>query len=509
MQRIIDDGIFKRDLKQIFSFIIVYFILSILQTGTMHFVNIQFAIISKQYSLVTKKKVFDILKKFDGMDIQNIKGGKIVHIIEDDIDDISFNMTEEIFQLLNDIFTAIFSFIMLLYISPVILAIILVLQSSLLYINKILSNKINKLNKQNFSMRDKQGSSLHECILNIEYLIASNLINYFTKKYIEKEKKVTDIVFEINKNVSINFCYQNIFRTIIQCIIWGLGGMLVVGQKTTIGNLYIIESYSGKLVAPVCRIIDSNLEIKKTIIEIERVYSLINKSFEKPKNEEVHLKDKVIYFQNIDFSYNVEDELFKGFNAKIYPRQVNVFIGKSGEGKTTIIRLLTCMWKVNSGKILIDNVNLYDCSKIDIRNKIAIVSQDVPIFNATIMENLVLSSKISIDDVIDACKLAGIYDEIMNKKEKFNTMISEYGRNLSGGQKQRIAITRALLKKAEILILDEPTASLDYENRKQIKKLIYNLQGKTVILVTHDNELIKIASHVWLLKDGKAQILRQ
>lgn len=507
MQKIIDQGIYGESIKLLLIYIVIYFVLAIIQTGAMHIVNVQYAIIGKQYSVETKKKVFNTIKKFYGSDAQEEKSGKIVHMIEEDIDDISLTITDKIFQIVNDIFTAMFSFVMLLYISPSILIIVLVLQILLIFINRYLSDKINNLNREYFYLRDIQGSSLQECMLNLEYLIGSNLIDYFSKKYIKKEEQLTDISYDINKTMSMNFCSQNILNTITKCIIWGVGGVLVILKKITIGKLYVVEIYAGKLAAPIYRIVDSNLEIKKSIVEIERVYSLINRKFDEEKNRKISLKDKVISFRDVQFSYDSKNLIFKDLNVKIYPNQVNVFIGKSGQGKTTIIKLLTRMWNVNKGKILIDNIDMYEYSKTELRNQIGIVSQEIPIFNATIMENLLLSNKISMDEIIYACQRTGIYNEIMSKKEQFNMIISEYGRNLSGGQRQRIAITRAILKRAEVIILDEPTANLDPESREQIKKLIYGLKDKTIILITHDRELIKPAKNIYLLEDGEVRNL--
>lgn len=121
------------------------------------------------------------------------------------------------------------------------------------------------------------------------------------------------------------------------------------------------------------------------------------------------------------------------------------------------------------------------------------------------MENLVLCGKYGMEEIIQTCKRTGIYEEIMNMKEQFDTMISEYGRNLSGGQKQRIAITRVLLEKAEVIIFDEPTSGLDYENKIRIKNLIYDLGEKTVVLITHDKELIESEGYLNILKNGRIQ----
>ena len=121
------------------------------------------------------------------------------------------------------------------------------------------------------------------------------------------------------------------------------------------------------------------------------------------------------------------------------------------------------------------------------------------------MENLVLSGKYGMEEIIQTCKRTGIYEEIMNMKEQFDTMISEYGRNLSGGQKQRIAITRVLLEKAEVIISDEPTSGLDYENKIRIKNLIYDLGEKTVVWITDDKELIESEGYLNILKNGRIQ----
>lgn len=505
LQKLIDEGITACNIKNVFVFVAAYIACSLIQTGSMHFVNVKYALISKSYCIETKKKMFQVVNRFSGEDIQKEKSGKLIHMIEEDINDISVTVTDKIFQIANDFITAIFSFFMLLYISPTILAVVFVLQLILFRINKSLSNKVSILTEKNFTLRDEQGSSLQEFMMNLDYLVGSNLISYFAKKYIKKENKLTDIRYEIEKTISVNFCSQSLINTITKCMNWGCGGIFVIWEKITIGKLFSIDAYAGKLVSPVYRIIDNNLELKKLFLEIERVYSFLNQPFVKEQKKEADLKGKFISFQNVSFSYDKKNEILQDFDVKIYPNKVNVFVGKSGQGKSTIIKLLIGMWKIDAGHILIGKTDLYDFSQYSIRNQIGMVSQDIPIFNATIMENLVLSGKYSMEEMIQTCKRTGIYEEIMNMEEQFDTMISEYGRNLSGGQKQRIAITRVLLEKAEVIIFDEPTSGLDYENKMRIKNLIYDLGEKTVILITHDKDLIESEGYLNILKNGKIQ----
>lgn len=162
-------------------------------------------------------------------------------------------------------------------------------------------------------------------------------------------------------------------------------------------------------------------------------------------------------------------------------------VGKSGEGKSTILKLINKSYSTNDGEILIDNYNINTLSEETIKNNISIVSQSPYIFNLSIKENIKLANPQATDkEIEEVCKEAQLHDVIIEMQDGYDTIVGENGVILSGGQKQRLAIARALIKKSKIILFDEATSSLDNNNQEKIKNIIKSLsKDHTVIIVAH------------------------
>ena len=249
-------------------------------------------------------------------------------------------------------------------------------------------------------------------------------------------------------------------------------------------------------------------DIKQFEIASSRIYEIIdNEKFEKEKfgSKEVNKLEGNIEFKNVSFGYNDDKNIIKNMSFKIKPNEKVAFVGKSGAGKSTLFSLISKLYPVNKGKILLDGININDLTCSSLRDNISIITQNPYIFNFSIKDNLLLAkSDASMKEIREACKLACIDDYIMQLPKKYNTMIGENGVILSGGQKQRLAIARALLMKTEIILFDEATSALDNETQREITKAIDNLKGEyTILIVAHRLSTIIDCDRILFINDGK------
>lgn len=200
-----------------------------------------------------------------------------------------------------------------------------------------------------------------------------------------------------------------------------------------------------------------------------------------------------------------KNQVFKNLSFKIKPNSTVAFVGKSGSGKSTILNLMSKMYEVDSGEVLIDGININKLNKQTLRSSISLVNQFPYIFDMTIKENLLLAKGTATDDeIVEAIKKASLKEFIDTLPLGINTKVGESGIKLSGGQKQRLAIARALLRKSSIIIFDESTSSLDNFAQEEVKRSIDNLKGKsTIVIVAHRLSTIKNVDKIFFLDNGE------
>ena len=236
--------------------------------------------------------------------------------------------------------------------------------------------------------------------------------------------------------------------------------------------------------------------------------SLSDTNFLKNKKTKKNLI-KSIEFKNVYFSHSSENLILENCNFQIDKNEFVLLIGKSGVGKSTLIDLLMGFHKPNKGEIFIDNENLDNLNIFSFRNLIGYVPQDPFLFNTTVENNLLLSnSKASFDDIINIIKVTNCEEFINKFKDGLNTVVGDKGSNMSGGQRQRLALARALIKKPEILIMDEPTNSLDTHSSDLIYSTIKTLKQKmTIVLISHQSLKRDNFDKVFLIDDKKIKFL--
>ncbi len=259
---------------------------------------------------------------------------------------------------------------------------------------------------------------------------------------------------------------------------------------------------------PVRALAGINIGIKSGLVAVRRTYEIIDRI--NLVKEESHLPElKInkgnIEFIDINFSYPNNVQALKGVNGKINGGEKVGFVGVSGSGKTTLLNLIPRFFHLSKGKIIIDDQNINEVKLSSLRKKISLVSQDIILFDDTVLKNLTYGyEKASKEEILQACKNSASQEFIEKLPEKYETIIGENGVRLSGGQKQRISIARAILKNAPIILLDEATSSLDSESEKVIHDAIENLtKNKTTIIIAHRLATIKNCNKIFLFDKGK------
>lgn len=341
-------------------------------------------------------------------------------------------------------------------------------------------------------------------IRDIKVLNASHtILNQATNKIIEASNEEV-------KMLNIRRFYQYLednLRAISDLLFILLGVILYHKTLLTIPTFVIVYNYQSKiknLLSGVVQILEYN---KKFVVSSDRIYEVIeNEKFEKESFGTISIKKLTgsIKFNNVEFGYD-DNRIINKMNFEINPNEKVAFVGKSGAGKTTIFSLITRLYRVNSGEILLDNYNINELDCDSIRNNMSIITQNPYIFNFSIKDNLLLAKEnASMKEIRNACKMACIDDFIMSLPNQYDTMVGENGVILSGGQKQRLAIARALLMKTEIILFDEATSALDNETQSEIQNAIANLKGEyTILIVAHRLSTIIDSDRIYVVDNGK------
>ena len=286
--------------------------------------------------------------------------------------------------------------------------------------------------------------------------------------------------------------------------------LLVLQMKNNIiipSMALVVYNYSSRL-GYATNTINSLFEcIRDFNLSCERIIEVMDgKKFKKEKFGKKHI-DKIkgdFSFEHVCFSYD-DNKVLDDLSFKVKANSTVAFVGKSGVGKSTIFSLLSKMYDINSGKILIDGIDINLLDKDSIRGNITIISQNPYIFNMSIKDNLrLVKSDLTDEDMINACRVACLDEFIASLPDRYNTIIGEGGLNLSGGQKQRLAIARALVQKTEIILFDEATSALDNVTQEKISSAIRNMKGEyTIMIIAHRLSTIKSADKIFYISDGR------
>ncbi|WP_353148745.1 ABC transporter ATP-binding protein [Chryseobacterium sp.] len=288
-----------------------------------------------------------------------------------------------------------------------------------------------------------------------------------------------------------------------------IGFILFYGGYITISAGVVIAfiQYISMLIRPLRQIADRFNNIQRGIVGAERVLGLMDEENSMPNNGTVkkdHFAGK-IEFQKVHFAYDEKQEVLKGIDFKVNPGETVAIVGATGAGKSTIISLITRLYDINSGNILIDDVNLKDYELYNLRSHIGVVLQDVFLFHGSIFENLSFGDEsITLDQIKAGAKEIEVDQFIEQLPGGYDYVVSERGSSISLGQRQLLSFLRAYLSDPKILILDEATSSIDHESEKLIQRATEKItQNRTSIIIAHRLSTIEKADKIIVMEHGK------
>lgn len=288
----------------------------------------------------------------------------------------------------------------------------------------------------------------------------------------------------------------------------GFGAHRVVTGQLSLGDVLVFLAYMGMLYQPMNAFSESINVIRTAKVQLRRIVEILDmppQVADRPQAYVLPVVRGCIEFRNVGFSYEPGQPVLSGFNLLVEPGQVVALVGQTGAGKTTFASLLLRFYDPTEGKVLLDDHDLSELKLAWLRRQVSVVLQDTILFSATIGENIAYARPDASDEEIEnASKLAQADEFIRNFPDGYRTMLGERGVNLSGGQRQRIAIARAYLKNAPILILDEPTSSLDSNTEKALMDALNILvKGRTTFIIAHRLSTVRLADKILVLENGR------
>ena len=324
-------------------------------------------------------------------------------------------------------------------------------------------------------------------------------------KFVKLLKSVFNLSWVSNLQGSLKVFVELIGGIVI---LW-VGGISVINGEMTIGALITFNSLLAYFLEPIKNLINLQPEMQTAVVAADRLGEILDLDAEKSELEYKKLSPASlagdIEIKNLDFRYGTRRLVLEDINLTIKKGQKVAFVGESGSGKTTLSKLLLNLYSAEKGEIIINGNNIKDIQLESLREKIAYIPQETFLFSGTIFENLTLGmDDATMDDIIDASKMAQAHDFVNDLPLRYETMLEENGANLSGGQRQRLAIARAMLKKPDILILDEATSNLDSITERALDRTINEFsKGMTTIFIAHRLSTIKNCDNIFVMEKGK------
>ena len=369
----------------------------------------------------------------------------------------------------------------------------------------------SRIQKRLMTVKGMEGESLsiiHEAISMLRVIVAFGRERHEYGRFREQAERAVNARIRLTIRQTVFALAVNMITAIGAALVLGYGGWQALQGKLTIGDLLIVITYIAAVYAPLEAISTTIGSLQDQIVSLRIAFGLLDNEPEirdEPGAITIGRAKGEVRFEHIDFSYQGRVDTLRDISFEARPGQVIAICGPTGAGKTTLISLLPRFYDPKSGRILLDGADTRKITLKSLRDQISIVLQDPLLFSASIAENIRYGRlDATMDEIIAAAKNANAHDFITKLPQGYDTQLGERGVQISGGERQRIAVARAFLKDAPVLILDEPTSSIDSKTEAVILDALDRLMaGRTTFMIAHRLATIRHADQILVVLHGE------
>lgn len=329
-----------------------------------------------------------------------------------------------------------------------------------------------------------------------EVLTALRVVKAFGREDHEQQRFVCQSHAGVRARIRLAFAESalglliNVTTAVGTALVLFIGVRGVLAERLTLGELLIVLAYLAQLYGPLSTIGDTIARLQSSLASLQRAFELLDEVpevAERPRARSLKRAAGAIEFRQVSFAYDDTNRVLDNVSFAVHAGTCLGIAGRTGAGKSTLVSLLTRFYDPAAGQILLDGVDLREYKLVDLRNQFAIVMQEPVLFSASIAENIAYGRpEATFQEIVAAARVANAHDFVDSLPDGYNTLVGERGMRLSGGERQRIGLARAFLKNAPILILDEPTSSVDVTTESAIMEAMERLTaGRTTLMIAH------------------------
>jgi subfamily B ATP-binding cassette protein HlyB/CyaB len=410
-------------------------------------------------------------------------------------------------SVLDLLFTFVFIAVMFLYSGWLTLIVVISLPLYAIWSAMITPTLRQRLNEKFARSADNQ-SFLVETVSGIGTVKAMAVAPRMTGHWDNQLAGYVSAGFRVTRLANIGQQGVQLLQKLVSIAILYWGAKLVIEGALSVGQLIAFNMLAGQVSTPIVRLAQLWQDFQQVGISVARLGDILNTRTEPGDNSRLALpaiKGRVT-FENIGFRYRPDTaEVLSSIDLDIRPGEVIGIVGRSGSGKSTLTKLVQRLYVPERGRVLVDGHDLALADPDWLRRQLGVVLQENFLFNRSVRENIALADPgMSLERVIEAARLAGAHDFIVDLPQGYDTMVGEHGASLSGGQRQRIAIARALVLDPRILIFDEATSALDYESERSVMDNMRAIcRGRTVLIIAHRLSTVRQANRIVVVDKGR------